>query len=142
MQLSHVRISNQDGQNILLVDFVNYKHGNEICTVHVYPDKTCCPVQALLKYLKLRGTKSGPLFIHSNGLPVSRDEVAEILKQTLMLINEDPTQYNTHSFRIGRLCSAAENGATETQLRLLGRWKSNAFLKYLRPLSTKFKNVH
>ena len=44
-----------------------------------------------------------------------------------------------HSFRIGAATWAAAKGFTDTQIRQLGRWKSNAFLNYIRTpsLSTK-----
>ena len=35
-------------------------------------------------------------------------------------------------FRIGAASHAAECGYSETQIRLLGRWKSDAFKKYIR----------
>ena len=41
-------------------------------------------------------------------------------------------RYKGHSFRIGAASPAAECGYSETQIRLLGRWKSDAFKKYIR----------
>lgn len=135
IQLDQIHIHHNKEK--MSVDFRTYKHNDETALVYVYTNNQYCPVQLIMSYLKLRGSTNGPLFIHGNGVPVTREEVAKALKDTLTLINYDPNKYNTHSFRIGRLCQAAENGASETQLRLLGRWKSNAFLSYLRPLANK-----
>lgn len=44
----------------------------------------------------------------------------------------DPSRYKGHSFRIGAASHAAEGGMSDAQIRTLGRWKSNAFLKYIR----------
>ena len=44
----------------------------------------------------------------------------------------NPTQYKGHSFRIGAATLAAESGLSDAQIRLLGRWKSDSFRKYIR----------
>ena len=44
----------------------------------------------------------------------------------------NPSVYKGHSFRIGAASHAAERGMSDAQIRILGRWKSNAFLKYIR----------
>ena len=46
--------------------------------------------------------------------------------------NLDSSLYEAHSFRIGAASWAAAKGFSDSQIRLLGRWKSNAFLKYIR----------
>ncbi|KAK6195007.1 hypothetical protein SNE40_000528 [Patella caerulea] len=43
----------------------------------------------------------------------------------------------THSFRIGGASLAAHNGLSDSQIRQLGRWRSDAFRKYIRPSSLK-----
>ena len=43
----------------------------------------------------------------------------------------DPSCYEGHSFRIGAASYAADRGFSDTQIRMLGRWKSNAFLSYI-----------
>ena len=67
----------------------------------------CCPS---IKYLALRGSQPGAIFISGEGLPVSR-------------------------------------GFSDAQIRMLGRWKSNAFLKYIRvyffqPIDLFLYNTH
>ena len=48
------------------------------------------------------------------------------------LCDLDPSRYKGHSFRIGAASYAADRGFSDAQIRMLGRWKSNAFLRYLR----------
>ena len=44
----------------------------------------------------------------------------------------DPSQFNTHSFRIGADTSAKQADVSDSHLRVLGRWNSDAYLKYVR----------
>lgn len=39
----------------------------------------------------------------------------------------DPSRYEGHSLPIGAASHAADWGFTDAHIRLLGRWKSNAF---------------
>jgi len=40
-------------------------------------------------------------------------------------------RYKSHSFRIGAASLAAEQGLSDAQIWLMGRWKSNAFKQYI-----------
>ena len=62
------------------------------------------------------------------------------LKAALKFNNLDCALYKAHSFRIGAASWATAKGFSDSQIRLLGRWKSNAFLKYIRTpsLGTNF----
>ena len=46
--------------------------------------------------------------------------------------NLDPNRYKGHSFRIGAATYAAEQGVSDDKIRHSGRWKSDAFKKYIR----------
>ena len=45
----------------------------------------------------------------------------------------DKQCYNTHSLRIGAATSASLSNMLDTHIQLLGRWRSNAFQRYIRP---------
>ena len=49
------------------------------------------------------------------------------------LIDLSPSLYKGHSFRIGLCTWYIKQGKTDSQIRSMGRWRSNAFLKYIRP---------
>lgn len=97
-----------------------------------------CPVDNLLRYLSLRGSRPGPLFQHLNGVPVSRTEFDDWLARAIAICGLDSTKYKGHSFRIGAASHAAACGYSDSQIRLLGRWKSDAFKRYIR--LTSFSN--
>ena len=91
-----------------------------------------CPVQLMLDYLALRGNKPGPLFITLHGHPVSRANLTDQLSLAIKFCGLNPARYKGHSFRIGAASHAADRGLSDAQIRVLGRWKSNAFHRYIR----------
>lgn len=50
----------------------------------------------------------------------------------IVLCGQTPYRYKGHSFRIGAASHAADRGLSDAQIRALGRWKSNAFQRYIR----------
>ena len=91
-----------------------------------------CPVQIILDYLSLRGSRPGPLFHLGDGSPVSRAIFIDKLSMAIKYCGLDPSCYKGHSFRIGAASYAADAGMSDSQIRALGRWKSDAFHKYIR----------
>jgi len=91
-----------------------------------------CPVQALLVYLQHRGTLPGPLFAFADGQPIPRFFSASKLKLAIQFCGLDAGRYKTHSFRIGGASYYASLGYSDSQIRILGRWKSDAFKRYIR----------
>lgn len=91
-----------------------------------------CPVKALLKYLVVRGKKEGPLFVFGDGRFLTRQRLVEAVRQALSKAGMDPTQYCGHSFRIGAATTAARQGMEDSVIKTLGRWRSLAYLDYIR----------
>ncbi len=48
-------------------------------------------------------------------------QVAKVMKDILELLGEESAGYSTHSFRIGRANDEAVKGASDAQLRDMGR---------------------
>ena len=118
--------------------FTNFKHSNGQSATLVLRKNACkniCPVRLLAKYCSLNRNFTGPLFRFSCGQPVSATYFRSILKQILTKLNLDPKIYTTHSFRIGGATQAHAQNFTISQIKQLGRWKSSAFQKYIRPHS-------
>ena len=85
----------------------------------------------LLRYFSLRGSGPGPLFQHLTRVPVNRTEFAEWLARVITHCGLDSTKYQGHSFRIDAASHAAACGYSDSPIRLLGRWKSDAFKRYI-----------
>ena len=103
--------------------------------VQIFLGKTgteICPVSALVEYLVMRGPGAGPLFRFLDGSPLSRSALVERVRAALTAAGIDPTPFSGHSFRIGAATSAAANGVEDSMIQTLGRWKSDAYLRYVR----------
>ena len=98
-----------------------------------HPSDAHCPVVALLKFLELRSSAAGPIFVHkNNGRNINRAFVAKHLSRLLALAGRDPKDFNTHSLRVGRATDLALAGQPDSIIRQTGRWQSAAYLNYLR----------
>ena len=118
----------------LKLTFGDYKHSYNQTpfSITISRQQQFCPVDIILDYLRMRGSQPGPLFITISGGIVSRENFCNCLASAFKFCGLDSSRYKGHSFRIGAASHAAEKGLSDTQIRLLGRWKSNAFLKYIR----------
>ena len=95
-------------------------------------EASICPVTCLLNYLKMRGSKPGPLFCYPNLKPVSREFFTTVLKNNLNYCGLSTEIYKSHSYRIGGASYYASLGLSDEQIRILGRWKCDAFKLYIR----------
>ena len=64
--------------------------------------------------------------------------VRKTLAKVLKLVGLNPTEYNTHSFRVGRATDMFKQGYREAQVCMAGRWNSKADKKYIKPQILRF----
>jgi len=133
ISLDQIRIST----NTIGVSFDTYKHSDSkgIQPVFMIDAEMAgvCPVKTLKKYIKTRGKKPGPLFVYEDGHPITRGSIVKQLKDILNTLGLNSDTYNTHSLRIGKTTDLYKSGATHLQIMKCGRWKSNAYLTYVKP---------
>ena len=91
-----------------------------------------CPVLALIPYLARRGSQPGPLFVTSDHWYLTRTLFSQKLDALLGQLQIDTQQYNTHSFRIGAATTAAQAHISDAHIKMLGRWRSDAYQRYIR----------
>jgi hypothetical protein len=74
-----------------------------------------------------------PLFRDvESGQPLRYDTVMATVKQLMLAIGEDPSEFGTHSLRIGGATALFAAGASETVIRTMGRWSSDIHRLYVR----------
>ena len=91
-----------------------------------------CPVSAMLAYLVIRGPHPGSLFMFNNGLYLTRARFVDAVRGALHEAGIQCMKYSRHSFRIGAATTAEARGIEDSVIKTLGRWKSLAYLEYVR----------
>ena len=88
-----------------------------------------CPVRALRLYCDLRDGQAGSreaLFLTEVKTPLTRRQLSLVLKDAF------GEGYSTHSLRIGLATEAAAAGVPDATIQLMGRWRSAAYMGYVR----------
>ena len=132
LEFTQCRISDR----VLNVVIKHFKHNVSqhpiLLTLKQQSDELICPVRAMQNYFTVRGSQPGPLFCFLNKKPVTRNFFSQKLKFCLNFCGYDTKRYKCHSFRIGGASYFSSLGYSDSQLKTLGRWNSNAFLAYIR----------
>jgi len=99
------------------------------------PTSPLCPVRALRHlYTLFPREPSHPLFSRSLG-PFSRKYLVDKVKELLLNAGISTLGFSGHSLRKGAAVSAAANGLSKDDIKLLGRWKSDAVDTYINEIS-------
>ena len=86
--------------------------------------------QSITGIVKFKGNLwPGPPFCWPDLSLISRNFFIQALSNSIRFCDLDVSGYKSHSFRIVAASWAASNGMSDAQIR---RWKSNAFLRYIR----------
>lgn len=92
-----------------------------------------CAVTALQDYLlQTHGqSTSQPLFKFADGRNLTRASLTNNLRALLHVCGLDSATFASHSFRIGAATTAGAVGLPDWLIKVLGRWKSNAYQTYI-----------
>ena len=93
---------------------------------------TVCPVKGILPYLAIRGDHKCPLFILEDGRYLTRQHFSSAPEGLLKQLHINTHCYNTDSFRIGAATTARQANVPDPLIKMMGRWKSDAHLSYIR----------
>ena len=73
-----------------------------------------------------------PLFMFPNAMALSRNVFVQQTRLYLSMMGLESSQYSGHSYRSGSATTAAMAGTPDWQIKLLGRWNSDAYQVYVR----------
>ena len=93
-------------------------------------DSNLCAVKALKHYLTFRGETPGPLFLFSNGKPLTRSLFVKELHQLLSFAGHNVNHYNDTVSGLWSVMQA--NGLPAWLIKDLGRWTSDCYERYIR----------
>ena len=93
-----------------------------------------CPISAMVVYLNSRplSSDSRPLFTYVSGGLLTREKLT---RKTRLLISKgglDQREFAGHSFRIGAATTAASANLPSWLIKVLGRWSSDCFERYIK----------
>ena len=94
-----------------------------------------CPVELIIEYTEIRPpyeNDNDPIFVFTDNSPLKSTHVRKTLRTALSNMSLIASNYDTHSFRIGRAIDLSKWGSTIEYIKKTGRWTSNAVYKYLR----------
>jgi hypothetical protein len=93
-----------------------------------------CAYCSMKRYLASRGHLeiSQPLFVDPNGNVLRRRYFVSTVKLLLSFLSLDPSRFSGHSFRAGAATSGAQIGMDNWEIKMLGRWSSEAYNVYIR----------
>lgn len=77
--------------------------------------------------------KNGAPFISSyTGEELLYEKLLEAIKSIAKHFGLDPARFGTHSSRIGGASALSAAGIEDSVIKIMGRWQSLAFLRYVR----------
>lgn len=92
-----------------------------------------CPVTAVTQLAAVRTAGEGPFLRHVDGSFLSRFQFIAVFQKCLKAAGLIPSQFGSHSFRIGAATEAARWGLGDAVIKRIGRWESDRFRLYVRP---------
>lgn len=98
-------------------------------------NKHFCPYEIVKEFAELRGPKLNErdlFFRFRDGSPVKPHQLSGILKRALRKLGIDPSDFGTHSLRIGFATQLDHWHVSLSEIRRRGRWKSNIIYRYIR----------
>ena len=129
LNFSDVTVDCMNNPRILRVQLKTSKTDPFRVGVNIYVGRTgnlLCPVTAILRYMVARGVGAGPFFRFENRTPLTRMMFVYKVKEALTIL------HTRGSFRSGAATTAVEQGISDATIKLLGRWKSNAYQVYIK----------
>ena len=135
LSLKDVSLDNRSNSRLIKLHIKQSKTDPFRQGVDIYlgaTDNLICPVSALIPYLAKRGAQPGPLFVTKDKVYLSRALFSKKLDNILDFLHTNPQQYSTHSFRIGAAMTAAQALIPDALIKMLGRWRSEAYQRYIK----------
>ena len=135
LQLDDVTFYHKQRLSSMIIEFRQFKHSDPTSSASiklVAINTEHCPVNRLYNYIAIRGQQQGPLFTNENGAPVTSSQFSSVFNSCLKIRGLDKNTYKPHCFRFGGATYYAQLGMNDDLLQRFGRWKSQAYKKYIR----------
>lgn len=129
LALSDIKVDRNDNTKVLIVTTKCSKtdpfRRGHVLRIGVSKSQVCA-AKPVVHYLHRRGGSNGALFMHQNGLPLTRATLTTWLQEMALRAGLEGN-FSGHSCRIGAASTAASVGIPDHLIKTLGRWLSNAY---------------
>lgn len=102
-----------------------------------------CPYKIASTYVQSRilsnPNTQDPLFVDSCGKALSRNKYISALRHALCCCGYDSSKYSGHSLRQGAATSAGAAHVQDHLIKILGRWSSEAYCRYIKTSDSEIK---
>lgn len=71
-------------------------------------------------------------FVFRDGSPVKPYQLSGVLRKAIKNLGVNPSDFGTHSLRIGFATQLDHRHVSLSEIRRRGRWKSNIIYRYIR----------
>jgi integrase len=136
--LSDVQLDTSKKQYSLFLKRSKTDTDNHGITIYIgcSHNPSCCAFCSMLKYMSIcKHTEfpdSTPLFILPTGGILFKSYIVKITRLLLSMSGYNPAHYSGHSYRAGAATTAGNNNFRDWEVKLLGRWASQAYTIYMR----------
>lgn len=135
LHVSDIKFQGHKNNKKMFITIRKYKHNKSQRPITLQLEKQTgqvCPIKHMTLYLAHRKNNTKPLFVFPDGASITRAFFSRNLKQCIELAGFDSSRVKAHSLRVGGATQAAMLGFSDTQIQAMGRWKSDAYKKYIR----------
>ncbi len=132
---SDVEVGERNGKEVIRIKIKQSKTDRLRKGAFVVLESTegdICPVRAVLRFMIDRRAGPGPFFSGSEMGGLTRREFVKEVKEALERKGISSEGISGHSFRIGAATAAAAGGASDEEVKALGRWRSREYKGYIR----------
>ena len=107
-----------------------FSHGVDIFLGRT--DAALCPVAAIIANCPIRPAIVRPFLVFRDGSPLTRNRLVAAVRSALSHAGVDMAHYSGHSFLVGVATTAARARLSQATIKMLGRWASSAYERYIR----------
>lgn len=100
-----------------------------------------CSMHSYMTLLQAPCPPGTPLFRHVDNKILTKSEFVKQLKFYISKLGIPIDNYSGHSLRTGLATTAAAAGLSDWEIKMLGRWSSDAYLRYIRLAPTYMVNL-
>ena len=116
-----------------------FRNGINICLAA--SGKSVCPLRALRNHIDNYPGYVGPVFHFADGSFLTRHRLSTSLGDLLRSTPYSGMNYTSHSFRIGAATAAAAADVPDWLIKVLGRWSSDCYQRYIRTPSSVIQRI-